>query len=397
MAQQRAQGEAFTIDELFPHGFGEFSTNKIGKVERLHSLLDPLSSWMIDNPLVHINPQSTNVPPEWVDLHHAVDGSTIELDKIVALLHVPDRDYGDSLRWAKSKNPSFVKKRSLVQQLVAMVMIELHRGRFDRALEIYNAALRWPEWHAAHKTLVNQMIRVAMSNLLLDAQWSMLAHSGWSDDDLQQWQRHWSTNVLVGEFSQFLRVERAQAFEMFDSIRTNGATGLGKLYGKSGVFEKVAGKVWSFGLADADQLFYAENIQGCITANLKGEEQQNYRVVDTEVGRIMADVDRKIGSFHGSFFMVSAIVIPPVDRANAAVFKYEVHREMAVAALALHRFQRKHGHYPDDLRVLSTDFSRAGARRVDGWNGFEICASSGRRIRSVVRRSGWRRQRRQEG
>lgn len=375
MAEQRAKGERFDIDALFPQGFGDASTNRIGDVERLLSMLDPrlyemagetliVGSNGIATPVWHLpvahrasGSAVTNVPDSWSDWAEAVDDSQTELNEIIRLLPVPDRDLGDALRVGSSVKLYFVKKRQLAHQLAAVIMVELQRGNPRRAKEILDAFLHWPEWHADYKVLIGQMIRVAVARLLLDVQWSVLQYPGWNDAELLSWQRYWQTNVLIGEFPMMLRVERAFMFEQFEILKKQGTAPVFTVRGsRSGIRSRVAGKIWSAFLADADQLFYGRYLGEYIEAVNTAAEARNLQSVAIETARLRMTMNTVLKSIRGRFYLVSNSGIPSFEKMISTGFEYESDREIVVTGIALTRHRIKYGEFPADLEALVPAF-----------------------------------------
>ena len=375
MAEQRKAGEGFTIEELFPRGFGDPTTNKITEVERLLSVLDPrLNEMAGESSIVGSNgiampvwrlPRThqadgwaaTNVPAPWSEWAEAVDNSKAEWDEIIRLLPNPDRDLGDALRIGSTVKLYFVKKRQLAYQLAAVVMVELQRGNSLRAKQLFDAFLRWPEWHAEYKTTIGQMIRIAISRLLLKVQWSVLQYPGWTDADLMRWQQHWQTNVLVEGFPTVLRVERAIMFRQFDILAKQGTAPIFTVGGSgTRIGSKVAGKIWSTFLAEADQLFYGRYLQDYIDVVQNGMETRDHRVVAIETAHLGAMMNTMLRSIRGRFYLVSKAGIPSFDRMIKTGFEYESHREIVVTGIALARYRRQYGEYPAELGVLVPAF-----------------------------------------
>lgn len=371
---RRAEGEEFTLEEIYPAGFGDHTTNKIGEVERLLLMLDPqlsdmsgaayhvvsngvaVPAWQMPDVYIPSQVGTTNVLPAWRDWSEAVDASRPVWDEILRLLPIPDRDLGDALRRGSSRRINFVKKRVLLHQLCSVVVIELQRNDPQRARNVFHAALRWPEWHGDHNTLVNHMMRVGMSQVLVNLQWTMLQYPGWTNGDLKFWQRHWTTNTIISEYPRALRVERSQVFADFEVIKQGGDPFSGFGGGAPSVAQRMAGGFWSLLLADADQLYYARHMQRQIDLAERASESPDYAVAGRDVSRLMSDLNRDLGTTKGKLLFVSGMTIPSLEKVLTSGFKYEVARELAITGIALRRFHRKHDSFPARLDELIPEF-----------------------------------------
>lgn len=363
MAEMRAQGERFTLAEIFPQGFGDPATNRSSD---LYRLIDALSEpplqfggasmreagpgvaapyWKETRPH-NIDKSVTN---DWVDLYLSADADHAHLVEIYRLLSHPDQDLGDALHIGSKVRPDFVRKRSLAQQLCGVVTIELNRGNSSAAAAALDGLRGLPRWHWQHSDLVNYMIGVAMRNLTVEAQWAALQFPGWSDEKLFRWHEAWRTNRMLPQLELAAQVERARALEAFEFVATN-TTDWRSVIG-SPATDHLRELVRSTFLEDQDKMLTLRFHQIALDATRVGIRERS-RAAHRRVYAARAKLETEWTRGWGSLCTLSHSMCYRADTVVDAVFEYETRREMLTTAIALRRFHRAKGSFPETLKEL---------------------------------------------
>ena len=252
--------------------------------------------------------------------------------------------------------PNFVAVREAAQVLADAMVIELHRGNSDRALANLIGLIRLAGQHAELYTLVNQMVRVAVTGLALESTWQALQWPEWDATELALLQVELEQLTLLPGVLRCLEIERAMGIELFAQLQETlsgpAATAMG-----SGLLNRVQLWAWRGLWSRRDLLFYLRSWQ----VNLDGLRELNDGAASVPIfTRLQAEGERQQREarhpFSHRFMMLSAIAIPNIQRVLETAVRTETRRRLAVVAVALERFRYLHGRYPDELDELAPAF-----------------------------------------
>jgi hypothetical protein len=102
--------------------------------------------------------------------------------------------------------------------------------------------------------------------------------------------------------------------------------------------------VWSY----EDERRLLEQVQGELTAADDARAQRS----------VVPLKSRTEKSKYSGRYRASSMLMPPLVKAARRAFHCEAHREMTVTAIALKRYQLRHGRYPEHLHQLIPQFLR---------------------------------------
>jgi hypothetical protein len=253
--------------------------------------------------------------------------------------------------------PNFVAVREAAQVLADAMVIELHRGNPDRALANLIGLIRLAGQHAELYTLVNQMVRVAVTGLTLESTWQALQWPGWDEAQLALLQVELEQLTLLPGVLRCLEIERAMGLELFDQLQETLSGPAAAAMG-SGPLSRVHLWVWRGLWSRRDLLFYLRSFQN----NLEGLRELNAvgAAAIPILMRLQVEVEQAQREarhpFRYPFVMFSAIGPPNFQRALETTVRTETRRRLAVVAVALERFRCLHSSYPDQLDELVPAF-----------------------------------------
>ena len=275
--------------------------------------------------------------------------------------HVPDP--GGSYSHANSRPVNFVAIRETAQLLADAVVLELQRGVPDRAMTNLVTLIRLARQHSELHWLVNQMIRVALTDLAIHSAWQVLQRPGWSEGELALLQSELEQCFLLSEIGRCLEVGRARGLDFFDQLKRKPSGTATTLPGVGrGPLDRLHYRVYRSFFSSQDlQLFlgaYQISIDGLREANAGAAWVPIATRLDEAQAELVRRVKRRFGGvFH--FALLSANTLPNFNRAFESAVRVETRRRLAVVAVALERFRLRHGRLPEHLDELTPDYIQA--------------------------------------
>jgi hypothetical protein len=247
---------------------------------------------------------------------------------------------------------------------------ELHQGRLEEGLLDLEALARLAQMEREECTLVAQMIRVAVAGLGLGVTWEALQAPGWTEPQLARLQAAWEPVDLVEAVEKGFEGERAGGYELFATVRHSGGPRTARLLNSwwnmgspssKTTFEDIAVGYFVFPAykltsIDVDELFYLENMQENIVALRSLRAHRPWPEAKPAMVRAGTRVDAIAKSPARFRYLTTLIAIPNYQKAGSTAANTETERQLALAAIALKRFQLRHGQLPSGLGALVPEF-----------------------------------------
>lgn len=261
---------------------------------------------------------------------------------------------------------NFVAIRIAAQWLMGAAENELHQRRLEEGLQDLEALAGLAQVDRDEYTPVAQVTRVAVAGLGLATTWDALQAPGWIEPQLERLQEAWEPVDLAEADEKGLLGARAGAYEWFDRARHSSGPETSRLLRASwnlgssspaAMLENVARdylyfpayKLTSF---DADELLYPKTVQEGITALRLLKAHQPW----PEVKQVMLKAGARLGTtgrWSDQFrYPLSRTIAPYYLKVRGAAITAETERQMTLAAIALKRFQLRHGQLPPSLEAL---------------------------------------------
>ena len=406
--QMAAKGEIFEAERLWPTPSPrslEFS-NRLAQVmgqllTRLAHYAGMLRGIVQEQPGLDRRGSQEPYPPTtqnrtatntWQDLEVQIAQAQPALQALRQLMKDPPPGMGYDIveRLGEAGIPNFVSDRRGAQALHAAAMNDLHKGNLAGALENLTALSGFVRVYADDPTLVNFMIRVAITGLSVDVCWDALQANGWTESQLATLQQTCQTDqLLLARMSRSMEGERAtrhyelawfrshsyeawigryqEVFQSFGARIPAGAAGSVR-YWRQYVFHPL----WGFAWADQEELFYLQTIQAEIAVLREAAKHGSAQTLDQQ---LTAHYKNYCPSAAAWRFYTS---LPLLDRlsevigdsgAYPASYPYAIFskawfntmknltlHQMVLAAAALKRYELRHGQLPQSLAALTPEF-----------------------------------------
>jgi hypothetical protein len=336
---------------------------------------------------------STNT---WQELDDLIGQAQPALESLHELMKDPPSSMSyDVVKCLEEDSPpNFVKVRIVAQDLQAAAMNELHRGDLTAAVRDLGTLLSFVKLYEQDLTLVTFMIRVAIVGLSVDVCWDALQAGGWTEPQLASLQREClDIDRLPAQLSRTLEAERVARIYQLNRFRSHSyqswVAHYQEIYQSFGCKlpaadaaapvqlwrQYVFHPLWSFAWADQDELEYLRDVQREIAVLreaaqhrswLRLKEQmtahrQGYRAPAAAWRFYVAlpFVERLVKPTGGPGVAAPAHPDPDFSRAYFTTMKNLTLHEMVITAIALKRYELRHGKPPASLAALVPDFLAA--------------------------------------
>lgn len=301
----------------------------------------------------------------WEDFAAQIDQVEPALAELRELLaNPPEGSAYDPTRPFNRAAIDFVSKRRASQALAGVVVLELNRGRLSAALTNLNALIAMGRNRDRGGFLVEHMIHVAISGLAISATWEALQAPGWTDAQLTALKTAWQSVDLARGFSRTMELERAFALSYFDLFRTN-TTERRQIFGLSGqagpavretLYESLFLPIWSKTWSKGDERRFLERMQPILDGIRRAEKDGAYPNYRSVVRKHLVESRRPDSALDRFRFPIATSVMPNWEKATHTILRTETLREMLLTALALKRWQLRHGLLPNTLDKLVPEF-----------------------------------------
>lgn len=398
-AQLRAAGEKLTIDELL--------STRIPADESASKLLDEATNYLSYNGFFNTNglPHVRNFPPSmrmvapgkamigwaqreivsgfrgwmstnsWEDLLQELKREARALELLRQLSAFSRIDTQQNLRktmYVYGRRLQTMHQAGLL--LSAATVYDLHQGditsavtNLHTALGLINAWNAEPDWRSQQYRFDNVAIAVG-------SQWELLQTTNLTDDELALLQRDWESMDFIRPMEHALEMERAEADVMFGNLRGSNdlsimpsdapVTLMDRLKkAGGGARNKASDAFWRISWSYDDELRVLQRYQAIIECVRQVESGGAFKDAFAERARKVPGIRSNDVSSNWlrSHLQEESGNLPIYMTRNVeyvidGLLDIEAARSITVAAIALKRYQLRHGSWPADLKTLVPEF-----------------------------------------
>lgn len=336
-----------------------------------------------------LNPDGTI---SWEDMTSAVAQNGKSFALLQQIIEKPNFDfqikYEQGVADLNFTNFYLAQSKRAAQRLSSAVFCDLHRGDTASAVKNLRAMLALVKAMRDERLVISELVRIAIAQIALSVNWEILQSPNLTDEQLAELQNDWKSldfirgdeNALAmehetGEISLAKwRSSNSSLEHYFDIWETSGLSNQ-----KENIFDKfkLGTKIflWRHWWSYPDELrtlkgyevllatTHSVETNFSLLATQQEQERQLQRFgITNDEDTVWFGNPKKI-NFH---FMLSSSVVS-LGRIFDKVIKAEVTKQVTIIAIALKRYQFKHGNYPADLNSLVPEFvSTVPIDPVDG-------------------------------
>ena len=399
-AELVAQGERLTVEELMPPSSsdarhaandlvqaawqlrqGSFGPNILPKAMAVVSPGKASVGWKQSD--IRHPGSKTNT---WDDLSEDLKMNAAALAQIHEALKTPQLDMNLNYKMGSGLLlPHLAKLKGVAQWLSAATENDLHAARLTEAATNLNALISLASAFRDERLIISQLVRFAIAAIAISPTWEALQADGWTEPQLAALQKKWQSLDFSQAMENALAMERAMGIEAFDRLRNSNAERRQFFNGNflGGVstgpatpasiaevpvfalewskehlssLSTFAGetawlRLWSYD----DELRYVQTLQAMLEVPRRARRAQSFISAQAWGAKAYQRIWEHNDSGSPKYFL-SSMLAPALEQASAKAARIETQRELVVTAIALKRYQLRHGRLPPDLKSMVPEY-----------------------------------------
>jgi hypothetical protein len=393
VAQLKAKGEPMDLAQVIPPPVPP-EQNSAAKFLKAASLLDTNWNVLGSNPppaLQMVAPGKAMIgwrqpairymgaTNSWTEIQTvlAEDGEALKL--LSQIVDHPKLDfdlaYQDGTEKIKFVHLSPLKRSA--QRLSAAAMDNLHHGDTASAINNVSPMFALISGASHDRMIISELVRIAIASIAVSVTWETLQSTNLTDEQLATLQHDWMNLEFIHGYEDALNMERVTSKITLSQWRDSNTElqnfcdrieNSSDPENKDTFFDKIKIKIkvliWRYWWSYADELRLLKGDQALLeavrsietnhlflSARLQEKNQLQKLFVTTNEETIWFSNPKEM-DMH---LMLSASLCG-LSAVSAKVMVVEAARQMTVAAIALKRYQLKHGNYPQNLDSLVPEF-----------------------------------------
>jgi hypothetical protein len=313
-----------------------------------------------------------DVTNSWADVSLDLATNKEVLGSIRAVLAKSGFDFKlDHSRGVDMNLRHLAQAKSLCLWLGTACQEALRNGKNQAAHEDLLAAVAIPKVLEHDHVIISELVRVAISSINFGTTWEALQADVWTEEQWAALQNAWESNTFVTNMILSLRVERADGESYFERFRnSNDATYKSMfptwrsalsdedevvIHWWQGEFfrKQIYCRLWRFAWLYQDENFYLRGMQLLIDDSRSGAAKANQEPNENWFGL----AESSPPNFYDNLrFGISTQDLPDFSVASVKSARAETMRSMVLCAIALKRYQIRHGTPAPDLNALVPEF-----------------------------------------
>jgi hypothetical protein len=269
------------------------------------------------------------------------------------------------------------QSKRAAQRLEAAALCDLHQGDTASAVKNLRAMLALVSAMRNERLVISELVRIAIAQITLTANWEFLQSTNLTDEQLAKLQQDWTGLNFIRSFENAMALERvtrqttAKKFRASSSELENylnvspesddssrAATTFDILKTKAKVF------LWRYWWSYPDELRMLEGYEALLESTRLAETNHSLRTaINGQKQKLevlgIYKIDNKWDALLDHDMQMHRLLSASVASLNAVsdhVMRLETAKIVLTTAIALKRYQLKHGNYPSDLNSLVPEF-----------------------------------------
>jgi hypothetical protein len=260
--------------------------------------------------------------------------------------------------------PELAPAKSLIYWFDSEAELALHNGAPHEALQPLLAHLELPRMMAEDHLAISELVRIAIASFSKGATWEALQAEGWNDEDLAQLQKGWQNLEFIAPLTLSTDGERAFSRHSHDLLRKSNDEACNMLFfyrsftssseWHPNFFQKqIYCRVWRFAWSHQDEWRDLELQQGLVEIEREASRTKSFAAVVPLLFKLDEAFFLKRTWYDNIRFPQG---IPALSGMVKRAMRAETDRSLAIAAIALKRFELRHGKKPASLGTLVPEF-----------------------------------------
>jgi hypothetical protein len=405
--EMTARGESLDATNLWPEvsrqsvEFSNHLAQVIGQVTgSLRKYSGQISTWISDSegkwhrgsqmpwPVI----QGASSTTSWDELAGAIEQNQNVFRPLRELMKNPPAGvaHKNKCDFNEDSIPNLVNVRVGAQVLHAAAMNDLHQGNLSGAMEDILAMRGFTKLYGDDPGLVSLMIRIAIMGIVNDVCWDALQAEGWSDEDLHQLQSACELDRgLLSRMPVTYAADRARRVHETELFRTHSYeawiareepplksfgvkdSDIAAAAGPRVLRQWILHPLWSFCCADLESANYLSATEPDYQNLRRATEHRSWRQLTDDLGLAHSQYRPPVANwrFYTSLPLHDDIPGPagtrlrpgvypyaPFDKAWQTTMKTLTVNELVITAIAIKRYELRHGQPPPNLTALLAEF-----------------------------------------
>ncbi len=278
--------------------------------------------------------------------------------------------------FSKVKFSPLASAKRAALKLEADISSSLHRSDSATAVKDIESMLSVTHGISHDSILISELVRIAIAQITLAANWELLQSTNLTDEQLAGLQDHWSRLEFIHAYERAVALERAVGKIEVANMRDTSLQcyfgsfkNIGLIDTDKGIFAglkiRSQSALWRYWWSYPDELRYLQGLQTVIEASRQAKTNFSLFAANKWVNNRFEELGIKPDDDEGFWFVDPAkanfhYIISSSVMAFKSAFtklaKVEASRQMIMTAIALKRFQLKHGYYPENISELTPEF-----------------------------------------
>jgi len=245
------------------------------------------------------------------------------------------------------------EKRQAANWLACAALSDLRNDRRDAALADIRALAGLANVHKEEFVMASQMARAAVGETGCDLIWEALQRSGWNEGQLVAMQRYWETHDFLAALETAMEGERCAPLEAIAICRDRSRPEAPR---PRNLRHAIAYQAYRTTVMENDALYGLRHLHTEVGFARQLRQDRPFNEVMESFRKLDDRLEKKFRSVTRVFYLISAIAIPDYKKAFVRAAKTEAARRLAITAIALRRYELKHGKPAPDLPSLVPEF-----------------------------------------
>jgi hypothetical protein len=397
VAELKAKGEPMDLAQVIPppvppeQNSAQFFTNAISQLNTNYNVLTSnqppmmrgvtfgkaMIGWQQSDVCEYPNDPTNS----WMEIETALASEQAGLKLLRQLPAEPvfdfDLNYSDGFSNLKL-GPLAAAKRAVLK-LGASESWGLRRNDTDTGVKDIQAMLSIANGLSHDHLLISELVRIAITSIASGATWEFLQSTNLTDTQLSVLQDSWTNSEFIVPFENSMKIERVVGQTELKSMRDSTLESYFGTMNQLGLFDtdkswlstlkiKWNSEMWRYWWSYPDELRQLRGIQAVMEAVRQVQTNYSFFVAETELKAKIKKLAVKSDDEDSFWFADPTkvdfhfIISSSMNAFTAAfdrVMRAEVAKQMTITAIALKRYQLKHGNYPADLNLLVPEFISA--------------------------------------
>ncbi len=324
------------------------------------------------------------VTNQWDEVFEELKQNEEALKQIRVLLQKPVlRTKIDYEGGPKMLIPHLPKAKRLTYWFGTSCQLALHDGRGDDALEDLLTQIRIPRSLAEDRILISELVRVAIAAIARTDTWEALQTGTWTEKQLERIQQAWEQQEFATAMTRALEGEIVFAETSFVLMRKSNEETASILFGPEEYFgrdedenerslweravkampygdeiakflkHQVYSRVWRFAWLDQDERYYLQFLEELLNSGRRAAKSKSMTEMDRDTNKLAQQLSKRTA--YDRLRFPSSDSAGALIRAMARAMRAETERSMTISAVAIKRFELRHGNLPQTLDSLVPD------------------------------------------